>query len=105
MARIVIVAYKPKPGRERELEALMDTHHSTLKSEGLVTDRKSIIMRSEDGTIIEVFEWRSGEAIESAHANIAVQKMWQKYAEVCEYVPLSQVRESSALFSEFAPIN
>ena len=105
MARIVIVAYKPKPGRERDLATLMDTHHSTLKSERLVTDRESIIMRSEDGTVIEVFEWRSKEAIESAHANIAVQKMWQKYADVCEFVPLSRVRESSALFSEFAPVN
>jgi len=105
MARIVIVAYKPKPGRERDLETLMDSHQSVLKSEGMVTDRESIIMRSEDGTIIEVFEWRSKEAIESAHANIEVQKMWQRYADVCEFVPLSKVRESSALFSEFAPIN
>lgn len=36
MARIVIVAYKPKPGRERDLETLMDTHHSTLKSERML---------------------------------------------------------------------
>ena len=105
MGRIVVVGYKPKPGRESELEALLATHLPILKAEGLVSDRESIIMRSEDGTIIEVFEWKSKAAIESAHANLKVQEMWQAFSSVCEYVPVSQVAEISTIFSEFTPLN
>ena len=51
MGRIVVVAYKPKLGKESELEALLKGHHPILREEGLASDRDSIIMRSEDGTI------------------------------------------------------
>jgi len=103
--RIVISAYKPKPGKEAELKKLMLTHLTRLQAEGLVTARESIVMQSLDGTILEVFEWQSKEAIESAHSNPAVLQMWQEYAEVCEFVPASQVEEISGLFSEFTPLN
>ncbi|MFL9482272.1 hypothetical protein ACI6Q2_05790 [Chitinophagaceae bacterium LWZ2-11] len=101
--RIVIVAYKPKPGKEKGLAALMRTHLPTLQKEGLVTDRPSIIAQAKDGTFIEVFEWKSAEAIEQAHTNAAVNKMWQAYAEVCDYIPTGQVSEFLNVFSEFSP--
>lgn len=104
MSRIVIVAYKPKPGKQAELEALMKTHLSILRAESLVTDRESILMRAADGTVIEVFEWLSKEAIENAHTNHRVQRMWQDYAEVCDYIPVAQVPEASQLFSEFGAL-
>ena len=103
--RIVIAGYKPKPGKEAELKALMNTHLPRLRAEGLVTDRESIIMQANDGTILEVFEWASNEAIESAHHNPEVQKMWQEYAAVCEYVPIAELAESTQLFSNFTPLN
>ena len=105
MERIVIIGYKPLPGKELELKDLMKTHWQILKEEDLVSDRKSIIMHSEDGTIIEVFGWKSKEAIESAHTNPAVLKMWKEYEKVCEFIPVSNVEESSKLFSEFTPFN
>ena len=67
--RIVIVAYKPKPGKENELMQLALEHYPTLKDQGLVTDRTPILMKAKDGTIIEVFEWKSHAAIEQAHTN------------------------------------
>lgn len=36
-------------------------------------------------TIIEVFEWRSSEAIQAAHANPAVQALWAEFNEACDY--------------------
>ena len=95
MGRMVVVGYKPKQGKEIELEALMKTHLPTLQAEGLVSARESIIMRSEDGTIIEIFEWKSKEAIVSAHSNLKVQEMWQAYSTVCDYVPVSQIGNRS----------
>jgi quinol monooxygenase YgiN len=105
MGRIVMAAFKAKPGKQAELEELMQNHLSRLRAERLVTDRESIIMRAGDGTVIEVFEWASKEAIEAAHTNPAVLAMWKEYDAVCDYVPLSQVDEAKQLFSEFAPLN
>ena len=105
MGRIVIVAYKPKPGKEEALKALTKTHVPRLKQEGLVTGREPIIMEAADGTIVEVFEWLSDEAIQDAHKNPAVQKMWGEYAEVCDYVPLNTLNESSMMFAGFTPFN
>ncbi|TVZ41828.1 hypothetical protein P886_1178 [Alteromonadaceae bacterium 2753L.S.0a.02] len=67
--RIVIAAFRPKPGKEKHLEKLMTTHLTLLRKENLVSDRESIVMKSKDGTIIEVLEWKSNEAIASAHTN------------------------------------
>lgn len=105
MGQIVIVAYKPKPGKQEALKQLMKTHLPRLKQERLVTDRESIIMEAADGTIIEVFEWLSAEAIANAHHSKAVQQMWGEYAEVCDYVPLSTLKEAGDLFAGFLPVN
>ena len=105
MGRIVIAVYKPKSGMVSKLEELMKTHVQILRSESLVTDREPIIMQALDGSVVEVFEWVSKEAIESAHQNPVVLEMWQKYSEVCDYTPISQVSESQQLFSEFTAID
>jgi hypothetical protein len=101
--KIVVVAYKPKAGKQEALRKLMREHLTILKSQHLVTDRDSIIMESGDGTIIEVFEWKSRSAIEQAHSNPIVLKMWDAYTEVCDYIPIGQVEEAANLFSEFKP--
>jgi hypothetical protein len=103
MGRIVIVGYKPKPGKEEALRQLLRIHYSILNGLGLVTDRESILMEAKDGTIIEVFEWKSKEAIAEAHANPAIVQMWEQYTEVCDYVPVGKVEEMGSLFSEFTP--
>ncbi len=105
MVRIVIACYKPKPGKEAELDKLMETHVGRLRSEGLVTDRESIIMKSKSGTVVEVFEWKSKEAIEQAHNNPIIQKMWEEYSAVCDYEIPPNIEEFSQLFSEFEPVN
>src|ERR1700761_5881511 len=101
MGRIVIVAYKPKPGKAEALKELAKTHIPRLLKEELVTTREPVVVEAADGTIIEVFEWLSDEAIKQAHQNPEVQKMWGEYAEVCDYVPLNTVPEAANLFAEF----
>ncbi len=103
--RIVIVAYKPKEGKPETLRQLMREHYSILKSENLVTDRASVMMEAKDGTIIEVFEWKSKSAVEQAHTNPVILEMWGKYAEACDYIPVGKVEEASNLFSDFTPFS
>jgi quinol monooxygenase YgiN len=104
MGRIVIACYRPKPGKQEDLRRLTADHVPTLRSLGLVTDRAAVAMEAEDGTIVEVFEWASRDAIEAAHGNPTVQAMWQAYDAVCDYVPIGAVPEAARLFSEFTPI-
>jgi len=73
---LVIVAYRPKPGKERETRDLVRSRVPTLRKEGLVTDRTPIIVRARDGTIIEVSEWKLEEAIDAAHKNPNVLAIW-----------------------------
>jgi quinol monooxygenase YgiN len=104
MEKIVIVGYHPKEGQGAALKALMRSHVPRLREQGLVTDREPIMMEAKDGTILEVFGWKSDEAIAAAHENPAVQAMWQEYAEVCDYVPVGTLEEASQLFSNFTPL-
>lgn len=105
MGRIVIACYKPKPGMKDQLVELTRRHVQRLQAEGLVTDREPFAMEAQDGTVVEVFEWKSKEAIEAAHSNPRVQEMWQEYAEGCEYVPIAGLQEAKEVYSEFAPID
>lgn len=102
MPRTVIVGYRPKPAKQAELDALMCTHFARLYEQGLVTRRRPILMRARDGTVLEVFEWKSQRAIDEAHENPAVLAMWAEYAAVCDYVPIGSVAEAAELFSGFA---
>ena len=101
---IVIVAYRPKPGKEKQTLELVRNRVPTLRKEGLVTDRVPTIMRARDGTIIEVSEWKSHEAIEAAHKNPRVLAMWDKFFAVCDCVPLKTVPEAETMFAGFEPI-
>jgi len=103
--RIVIVAYKPKSGKYDELQKLVEEHYFILKKEGLVSDRKPIIARSSDDEIVEIFGWKSSESIAQAHENTIVQDLWKKFADICEYIPVANIRESKNLFSEFESLN
>jgi len=101
---VVIVAYRPKPGKENELIDLVRSRVPTLRKENLVTDRVPTIMRSRDGTIIEIPEWKSREAIDAAHKNPSVLAMWNKFFAICDCIPLNTLAEANEMFAGFEPI-
>jgi quinol monooxygenase YgiN len=101
---LVIVAYRPKPGKEKELLELVQSRVPTLRKEGLVTARAPAVMRARDGTIIEVSEWKSREAIDAAHKNPKVFAMWNKFFAICDCVPLNTLAEAKEMFAGFEPV-
>ncbi len=103
MGAMVIVAYRPKPGCEVELDALVREHVPCLRTLGLVTERPAQAMRAKDGTIVEVFEWLDG-AIEAAHSSPRVVELWERFCAACDYVPLRELPEAEMLFAEFQPM-
>src|SRR2546423_14894497 len=101
---VVIVGYRPKPVKDTELVDLVPSRVPTLRKENLVTDRAPTIMRSRDGTIIEVSEWKSREAIDAAHKNPNVLAMWNKFFAICDCVPLNTLPEAKEMFAGFERI-
>jgi len=105
MGVLVITCFKPKEGKDKELLEVVKDHMPVLRKEGLVTGRKCYVMKSKDGFILEVFEWKSPEAIDNAHKNENVLKLWKRFEEVCEYKTLSDIEESKNMFPGFEPVN
>jgi len=102
---VVIVAYRPKSGKEEATLQIVRERVPFLRKEGLVTDRVPVIMRARDGTIIEVSEWKSREAIEAAHKNENVWTLWNRFFEVCDCIPLKDLAETQEMFGGFEPID
>lgn len=103
-ATLVIVAYRPRPGKADALLQLIREHVPILRAGGLASGRPFIAARASDGTVVEVFEWLPG-AIARAHANSTVLALWETFADVCEIVPRASLSEASTMCASFTPLN
>ena len=69
-----------------------------------MTDCEPIIVRARDGTIIEVSEWKSQEAIDVAHKNPNVLATWDKFFAICDCVPFGTLSKAEQMFRNFEPL-
>ncbi len=104
MGSISVARFRPRPGCEEALAELVRNHLPPLRDEGLVTGRAPIVMRTADGTIFEIFERVSREAIEGAHKNPVVLDLWKQFEAVCRYETPSNLAEFQNMYSHFEPI-
>jgi hypothetical protein len=70
-----------------------------------VTAREPIAAVAADGTIIEVFEWQSEEAIAGAHTHPAVQEMWREFEACCWYETAANVPDLQRMFVSLTPLD
>ena len=98
---VVICSYLPKTGKHTELLNVLQNHVPTLRTIGLATDYPCTLMTSENGTIIEIFEWKSEEASRAAHDHPEVQKIWGAMMPLADFVPLSSLAETQKPFAHF----
>lgn len=103
-AEICMAIYRPKPGKDAELAALIERHLPVLRAEGLATDREAIVMRSRDGSFVEVFEWVEADAPARAHENAAVGAIWGAMMEVATFCVPADLAEATTQFAHFAPV-
>jgi hypothetical protein len=61
-------------------------------------------MRTADGTLVEVFEWVSQEAIAGAHQNPAVLELWKRFEAVSSFETPANLPEFQKMFSHFEAI-
>jgi quinol monooxygenase YgiN len=104
MGIFVITCFKPKEGKDKELLEVVKDHIPILRNEDLITEKVCHVMKSKNGCIIEVFEWKSQEAINEAHKNKNILELWKRFENVCEYIPLSELEETKDIFPGFEPI-
>ena len=105
MSVMVIACYRPKRGKDDELLALVKNHLPILRGEGLVGDGPSLCGRATDGVLVEIFCWKSQDAIAGAHENPVVAKMWAAFGEVCDYTTIGKVEGAHDLFTPLAPVD
>ena len=99
---MAFASYKAKEGKEAELMKLVDKHLPALRELGLVTDRSAYLAKSSNGTIIEVFEWVSMNAIGAAHQHPAISDIWEKMILIAEFPPMNTLPEGVKPFPGFA---
>ena len=103
---IVTALYRPRPGKEGALRALLKRHVATLRAEGLATRRPVVLMRSRaDRTYVEVFEWATAESAGEAHVNPRVAEIWKGMGEVCDMLTLADLKEATERFPHFEPVD
>ncbi|CAM2007717.1 hypothetical protein [Acanthopleuribacter pedis] len=93
--------YKPHPGQEETLMALVKKHLPTLREFGLVTDRDAYLARSQDGTFIEIFEWKSADSARAAHEHPGVAAIWEAMGAVADFPGMSALPEAAGPFPNF----
>lgn len=101
---IVIALYRPHPGKEAELRALIARHVPTLRRLELVTDRPPVLCRAADGTYMEIFEWATAEAADQAHHHPEVAKLWEPMGRIADFATLESLEEVSRPFPHFEPV-
>jgi predicted enzyme related to lactoylglutathione lyase len=101
--KIVICSYKPRPGKTKELLEVLQDHVPTLRGLGLASGHPRSLMTSENGTVIEIFGWRSEAAARAAHDSREVKEIWDRIGALAEIVPLSDIVETRKPFAHFTP--
>jgi hypothetical protein len=102
---LVLCRYKPHEGRDEDVRALVARHGPVLLAQGLVTPRPFVHATAKDGSLIEIFEWKSEEASRSVHGNPAVMEIWEGLGECARFAPMAELSETQQPFAHFAPLD
>jgi hypothetical protein len=102
---VTVALYRPSPSKDQELRELIAMHLPTLKRLGLITDRPSLLMKSKNGTYIEIFEWSTGGSAYQAEQHPEVAKIWEAMARIAELPALNSLEEASMGFPQFKPVH
>ena len=105
MGLLTFAMYKPNEGKETELMDILKDHIPTLKELGLITSREPATLKTEEGVIVEVFEWKSEEAVDMAHRHPAIGQLWGKMGGICTFPGMKDLKEAHQPFPAFELMN
>jgi quinol monooxygenase YgiN len=92
------VTYRPKPGSEAALFAMVKKHWPAISSTGLVTSEKAVVYRAVNKRsgkeyYIEIFTWRDEEASTIAHQTPEVMAVWEPMGPLLESMEIAAIEE------------
>lgn len=92
----MMVTYRPKQGKEKEMEDLVHRHWRALQGAGLVTNQQVAIWRAVDKrsgrvSFIEQFQWKDEEAPNIAHQLPEVMAIWEPMTPLLEELKLDTI--------------
>ena len=80
-SEVVICTYRIKKRREAAFLKILSRHWPTLRRLGLATRQPAAVFRGTDKSkktfFIEIFTWKSWEAMEAAHVSPEVMAVWE----------------------------
>lgn len=100
-SRISLAAYRPRPGMEQDLLGVFDAEFASLRAGGHVTDRRVPICRTDRGEYLAILEWSSDHAVDDAHQDAEVMRVWARKAEVAEYIAPCDLAGSDVPFISY----
>ena len=101
MSRIAIIVLKPNKGCYDRLKTFLKKSISTLQQLGIATHREQIVVESEDGTLIQIFEWASESSQGSAAEHAEVRDLWMEAERLSEFLKPCEVKEFNEKFPSF----
>jgi quinol monooxygenase YgiN len=102
---VVFALYRPHEGKDVELRKLIKKHIPTLRRLELVTERVPILVKSKNGTYIEIFEWKSAESSAQAHQHPELAQVWEAMGQIADLPALESLEEIQGSFPHFEPID
>ena len=98
----MLVTYRPKKGKEKEMLSLVERHWPILNKVGLVTKEPVKIWRATDkrsGEVyfVEMFQWKDSEASTIAHQTPEVMAMWEPMGVILEELKLASIEPVSPI--------
>ncbi len=98
---LVLTAYKPKARKLEDLLELLKNRTSVLRQLGLITDLPVILAESDDGHVIEVFEWDSPAAETTASSHAKLKKIELEILAVSTLKSLSDLPNAAIPNAQF----
>ena len=86
---------------QEKLIGILKRHVPTLREYGLIVDTPAYLLQSEDGTLIETFEWKNEKAMEVANEHPAIRIIWGEMEGICTFPSLQDLPESKNRFPSF----
>jgi hypothetical protein len=101
---LALSAYRPFPGKAGELQSFFAEELAALRRRGHVTERSAPVIQTEAGELLVVLEWASDHAVGDAHADPEIVALWERKAELAEYIAPRELAGSDVPFARWTVV-
>jgi hypothetical protein len=98
---LALSAYRPFPGKAEALQEFFAEELATLRRRGHVTDRPAPVIRTDADELLVVLEWASGHAVGDAHEDREILALWERKAQLAEYISPRELKGSGVPFARW----